>query len=183
MGRPGTAGAGSGSSRTRLIHPAPFSAPRISAWSSESGQPRLRPLDLVVRETEFCRLRLVGDFARRTRENGRNSVRRPRHASLTDRNCEGFRLPGNRVGLPGLNGGRCRDRTDDHRDLASLRNEAAYRGFSARDDFTHGISNVLVGTWQALTINRQLAGKRQISLAFIPLRSNGLDVFRGAQAP
>ena len=51
---------------------------------------RLRPLHLVVRETEFCGLRLAADFRRRTRENGRNSVRRPRHASLTDRNCEGF---------------------------------------------------------------------------------------------
>ena len=36
------------------------------------------------------------------RENGRNSVRRPRIASLTDRNCEGFSPPGNRVGLPEL---------------------------------------------------------------------------------
>ncbi len=44
-------------------------------------------------------------------ENGRNSVRRPPHTSLTDRNCEGFCRPGNRVGLPGLHGGRCRDRT------------------------------------------------------------------------
>ena len=34
-----------------------------------------------------------------TRENGRNWVRRPRHASPTDRNCEGFSRPGNRVGL------------------------------------------------------------------------------------
>ena len=42
------------------------------------------------RETEFCGQRLAGDFSRRMRENGRNSVRRPRHASLTDRNCENF---------------------------------------------------------------------------------------------
>ena len=47
------------------------------------------------------------------RENGRNSVRRPQIASLTDRNREGFSRPGNRVGLPGLDGGRCRDRTCD----------------------------------------------------------------------
>ena len=63
------------------------------------------PLHLVVRETEFCGQRLAGDFSRRMRENGRNSVRRPRHASLTDRNCEGFCRPGNRVGLPVLYGG------------------------------------------------------------------------------
>ena len=36
---------------------------------------------------------LAGDFSRRMRENGRNSVRRPRHASLADRNCEGFCRP------------------------------------------------------------------------------------------
>ena len=82
--------------------------------------PLLRPLHLVVRETEFCGQRLAGDFSRRMRENGRNSVRRPRHASLTDRNCEGFCRPGNRVGLPVLYGGGCRNRTDGHRSLASL---------------------------------------------------------------
>ena len=71
----------------------------------EGAQPPLRPLHLVVRETEFCGQRLAGDFSRRMRENGRNSVRRPRHASLTDRNCEGFCRPGNRVGLPVLYGG------------------------------------------------------------------------------
>ena len=73
--------------------------------SRAAERPPLRPLHLVVRETEFCGQRLAGDFSRRMRENGRNSVRRPRHASLTDRNCEGFCRPGNRVGLPGLHGG------------------------------------------------------------------------------
>jgi hypothetical protein len=43
----------------------------------------------------------------------RNSVRRPGRGSLTYRNCEGFCRSGNRVGLPGLDGGRCRDRTCD----------------------------------------------------------------------
>ena len=75
----------------------------------EGAQPPLRPLHLVVRETEFCGQRLAGDFSRRMRENGRNSVRRPRHASLTDRNCEGFCRPGNRVGLPVLYGGGYRN--------------------------------------------------------------------------
>ena len=75
----------------------------------EGAQPPLRPLHLVVRETEFCGQRLAGDFSRRMRENGRNSVRRPRCGSLTDRNCEGFCLPGNRVGLPVLYGGARRD--------------------------------------------------------------------------
>ncbi len=46
-----------------------------------------------------------GPTVRGTRENGGNSVRRPRHSSLTDRNCEGFCRPGNRGGLPGLHGG------------------------------------------------------------------------------
>ena len=68
--------------------------------SSEGAQPPLRPLHLVGRETEFCGQRLAGDFRRRMRENGRNSVRRPRIASLTDRNCECFSPPGNRVGSP-----------------------------------------------------------------------------------
>ena len=54
--------------------------------SSEGAQPPLRPLHLVGRETEFCGQRLAGDFRRRMRENGRNSVRRPQIASLTDRN-------------------------------------------------------------------------------------------------
>ncbi len=46
----------------------------------------LRPLHLVVRETEFCGLRLAGDFGRRTRENGRNSVRRTRQTHLRTSN-------------------------------------------------------------------------------------------------
>ena len=68
-----------GSSATR--------SPSALRWSrcsrpSPSRPTPPRPLHLVVRETEFCGLRLAGDFRRRTRENGRNSVRRPRHAAL-----------------------------------------------------------------------------------------------------
>ena len=99
-----------------------------SALNLAKANPRLRPLHLVVRETEFCGLRLAGYFRRRMRENSRNSVRRPRCASLTRRNYGGFCLPGNRPGLSGLHGGGCRDRTDGHRGLASLQNEAACRG-------------------------------------------------------
>ena len=93
--------------RTHLIHANcyPLAANRSSALNLANVTPRLRPLHLVVRETEFCGLRPAGDFRRRTRENGRNSVRRPRHPSLTGRNREGFYVPGNRVGLPGLDGG------------------------------------------------------------------------------
>ena len=97
------------------------------------------------RETEFFRLRLAGEFRSRTRENGWNSVRRPRCASLTDRNHDGFCRRGNRVGLLGLDGGGCRDRTDGHRNLASLQNEAARRGFSARNDLTQRMSKPLAG--------------------------------------
>ena len=57
-----------------------------SALNLAKANPRLRPLHLVVRETEFCGLRLAGYFRRRMRENSRNSVRRPRCASLTRRN-------------------------------------------------------------------------------------------------
>ena len=75
------------------------------ALNLAKANPRLRPLHLVVRETEFCGLRLAGYFRRRMRENSRNSVRRPRCASLTRRNYGGFCLPGNRPGLSGLHGG------------------------------------------------------------------------------
>ncbi len=95
------------------VIPTPFRRRESSLSSSEGAQLSLRPLHLVGRETEFCGQRLAGDFRRRMRENARNSVRRPLIASLTDRNCEGFRPPGNRVGLPGLHGGARRNRTDD----------------------------------------------------------------------
>ena len=45
------------------------------------GARRLRAERLaveIIRETEFCGLRPAGDFRCRTRENGRDSVRRPR---------------------------------------------------------------------------------------------------------
>ena len=116
-----------------------------SALNLAKANPRLRPLHLVVRETEFCGLRLAGYFRRRMRENSRNSVRRPRCASLTRRNYGGFCLPGNRPGLSGLHGGGCRDQTDGHRSLASLQNEAARRGFRARNDLTQRMSKSLAG--------------------------------------
>ena len=134
-----------------------------SLSSSEGAQPRLRLLHLVVRETEFCGLRLAGDFRRRTREKGRNSIRRPQHPSLTDRNCEGICRPGNRVGLPGLHGGGCRNRTDG----PSLQNEAACRGFSARNDLSQRMSKSLAGKPKALTMNRYLP----VSLRFHSLSS------------
>ena len=138
-----------------------------SALNLAKANPRLRPLHLVVRETEFCGQRLAGDFSRRMRENGRNSVRRPRCASLTRRNYGGFCLPGNRVGLPGLHGGGCRDRTDGHRSLASLQNEAACRGFSARNDLSQRMSKSLAGKPKALTMNCYLP----VSLRFHSLSS------------
>ena len=103
----------------------PLAANPSSTLNLANAKPRLRPLHLVVRETEFCGLRLAGDFGRRTRENGRNSVRRPPHTSLTDRNCEGFCRPGNRVGLPGLHGGgrsRAKPVSDGVRSLVTGRN-------------------------------------------------------------
>jgi len=50
--------------------------------------------------------------------------------------------------------GGCRDRTDGHRSLASLQNEAARRGFSARNDLTQRMSKPLAGKLKALTMNR-----------------------------
>src|SRR5271166_5543620 len=52
----------------------PLAAYPSSALNLTNTKPWLRPLHLVVRETEFCGLRLAGDFRRRMRENGRNSV-------------------------------------------------------------------------------------------------------------
>ena len=137
---------------------------RLAEPNLAKANPRLH---LVVRETEFCGLRLAGYFRRRMRENGRNSVRRPRCASLTRRNYGGFCLPGNRPGLSGLHGGGCRDRTDGHRSLASLQNEAARRGFSARNDLSQRMSKSLAGKPKALTINRYLP----VSLRFHSLSS------------
>ena len=110
------------------------------------------------------------------RENGRNSVRRPRIASLTDRNCEGFCRPGNRVGLMGLHGGGCRDRTDGHRSLASLQNEAARRGFSARNGLSQRMSKSLAGKLKALTMNRYLP----VSLRF---RASHTSIRAGSSIP
>src|SRR5271157_3409371 len=170
--------AGSGWSRTRPIHPAPFRAPLILHVIIRNALGLGFGLSISwVRETEFCGQRLAGDCRRRTRENGRNSVRRPRCAPLTDRNCESFCRLGNRGGLPGLYGGGCRDQTDGHRSLASLQNEAARRGFSARNDLSQRMSKSLAGKPKALTMEPlakfiergefSLARKHQISLAFV----------------
>ena len=137
------------------------------SWFRERSAPASASPSRGPGKRNFCRQRLAGDFSRRMRENGRNSVRRPRHASLTDRNCEGFCRPGNRVGLPVLYGGGCRNRTDGHRSLASLQNEAACRGFSARNDLSQRMSKSLAGKPKALTINRYLP----VSLRFHSLSS------------
>ena len=84
---------------------AAMAEPEAGRRPASSATPAQRPLHLVVWETEFCGLRLAGYFRRRMRENSRNSVRRPRCASLTRRNYGGFCLPGNRPGLSGLHGG------------------------------------------------------------------------------
>ena len=99
-----------------------------SALNLAKANPRLRPLHLVVREREFCGLRLAGYFRRRMRENSRNSVRRPRCASLTRRNYGGSLSTRKPPRFIGLHGGGCRDRTDGHRSLASLQNEAEIAG-------------------------------------------------------
>ena len=92
-----TAGAGSGSSRTRRIHL--ILSARRDLLVVLGAQPPRRPLHLVGRETEFGQ-RLAGDFGAECRGTAGIGTR-PRNASLTDRNCEGFCRPGNRVGLPG----------------------------------------------------------------------------------
>src|SRR5208337_3743264 len=92
MARPGTAGAGSGWSRTRPIHPAPFRAPLTLHVIIRNALGLGFGLSISwVQESESCGQRLAGDCRRRTRENGRNSVRRPRHASLTGIRTDGHR--------------------------------------------------------------------------------------------
>ena len=130
-----------------------------SALNLAKANPRLRPLHLVVRETEFCGQRLAGDFSRRMRENGRNSVRRPRHASLTDRNCEGFCRPGNRVGLPVLYGGARRNRTDDLFNAmhASLPRSAASRNASVHQE--NELREVRLGLSNADRLHFSISGR------------------------
>ena len=84
-----------------INHGAP---PKSSLSSSEGAQPLLRPLHLVVRETEFCGLRLAGFSGAGC---GRTvGIRFADHAapSLTRKNYGGFCLPGNRPGLSGRRG-------------------------------------------------------------------------------
>ncbi len=150
--------------------------------STPTNPSRVLPPIPPLRETEFCGLRLAGEFRGRTRENGRNSVRRPRPASLTDRNCEGFCPPGNRVGLQGLHGGGCRNRTDGHRSLASLQNEAARRGL-VRETICRSECQSRSGQIEGTNYESLFARKPQSSLAFVPQVSNGRDVLKGAQAP
>ena len=67
-------------------------------------------------------------------------------------------------------GGRCTDRTDGHRWLASLQNEAAVA------DFVRETS--LAGKPEGANYESLLPRKPQISLAFDPQESNGRDVLR-----
>ena len=105
MARHRTAGAGSGAGRTQLIYEPPSTC-RKSFLRAQFGEreasapasPSRGPGNGILRAETGRR------FWAQNSENGRNSVRRPLHTSLTDRNCEGFCRPGNRVGLPGLHG-------------------------------------------------------------------------------
>ncbi len=96
------------------------------------------------------------------RENGRNSVRRPRIASLTDRNCEGFCRRGNRGGLPGLHGGAEGIRTGGHRSLAASNRRSS-------------LTNIKVSYGQIASANyvSTFVHKPQSSLAFCLSKSNG----------
>ena len=102
MGRHRTAGAGSGSSRTPLIHPAPFRAPRIllvvigRRSASASASPSRGPGNGILRAETG------GRFQAQNAGERSEFGPQPQHPSLTDRNCEGFCRPGNRGGLPGL---------------------------------------------------------------------------------
>src|SRR5271166_6901516 len=94
--------------------------PTRNSIRRSGGRPALRsmrPFCTSIAGNGILRTETGGRFWAQNSENGRNSVRRPPYTSLTDRNCEGFCRPGNRVGLPGLHGGAEGIQTDGHRDL------------------------------------------------------------------
>ncbi len=133
MARHRTAGAGSDSSRTRLIHPAPFRAPRIllivigRRSAASSASPSRDPGNGILRAETGGRFQAQNTGERS--EFGSQTAAR----LATDGNCEGFCRPGNRVGFLGLDGGRCRDRTCDPSRLSIRRPNSHSRPFrSAR---------------------------------------------------
>ena len=82
--------------------------------------------------------------------------------AITGTNWNGHRFFGLKAEKRGW-----RDPTDGHRSLASLQNEAARRGFRARNDLTQRMSKSLAGKLKALTMNRYLP----VSLRFHSLSS------------
>ena len=136
-----TADADSGSSRTQLIHPTPFrrllvvlgrrSAPASASPSRGPGN------GILWAETG-------GRFQ------AQNAGERPEFGSQTA-NCLTNR-PESR-GFLFTRKPRRFARTDGHRSLASLQNEAARRGFSARNDLSQRMSKSLAGKPKALTMN------------------------------
>ena len=103
-----TAGSGSGSSRTRLIHSTPLRAQRILLViigrrpTSAPASPSRGPGNGILR-TETGRSFEVQNAGERPEFCSQTALRRC--ASLTDRNYESLCGPGNHVGLPGPHGG------------------------------------------------------------------------------
>src|SRR5271165_4817869 len=131
MGRHRTADAGSGSSRTPLIHPAPFRAPRIllvvigRRSASAPASPSRGPGNGILRAETGGRIQVpnAGEWSEFGSQTATRLDNRPK--------LRGFlptRKPRRFAG------------TDGHRSLASLQNEAARRGFSARNDLTQRMS-------------------------------------------
>ena len=181
-------GAGSGSSRTPLIHPAPFRAPQIllvvigRRSASASASPSRGPGNGILRAETGGRIQAqnAGErwefgsqtatcLANRPKLRGFLPTRKPRRFAGT---AWWSQTESNRRPLqchrraPGFWAG-CRNRTDGHRSLASLQNEAACRGFSARNDLSQRMSKSLAGKPKALTMNRYLP----VSLRFHSLSS------------
>ena len=128
-------------------------ASRVRTAAAHPRSDETNPKQTPSLETEFFGQRLSAEFDRKRQTSAQNRCRRPYSATLTLYNVLRFRNGGNRRRSWGLPGGGCRDRTDGHRSLASLQNEAARRGFRARNDLTQRMSKSLAGKPKALTMN------------------------------
>jgi hypothetical protein len=101
--------ADSGSSRTWLIHASSTACRRYTDVDAVSVQ----PLPSSGLGNRILRAETGGRIQAQSAGERPEFGSQTGRGSLTSRNCEGFYRPGNRVGLPGLDGGRCRYRTCD----------------------------------------------------------------------
>jgi hypothetical protein len=111
MARSGAARADSGSSRTWLIHASSTACGRYTGVAAVSVQ----PLPSSSLGNRILRAETGGRIQAQSAGERPEFGSQTGRGSLTSRNCEGFYRPGNRVGLPGLDGGAEGIRTSDLR--------------------------------------------------------------------